>query len=111
MRTDFPFFQFPIFPFFQFSWKIDLLADFSDFLLGGSFAGLWAISREGGRAQKKEGGRAQEKEGGKPRKKEGGKSKNGLRKSGQNIGNPYQIEDNKTQGGSAEGDALLSSIW
>ena len=62
---------------------------------------------EGGRAQKKEGGRAQEKEGGKPRKKEGGKSKNGLRKSGQNIGNPYQIEDNKAapsappQGGGA----------
>ena len=46
-------------------------------------------------------------------------SKNGLRKSCQNIGNPYQIEDNKTQGGGAKhrplGAApkapLLSSIW
>ena len=40
-----------------------------------------------------------------PRKKKGEKSKstqNGLRKSSQNIGNPYQIEDNKTQGGGAK---------
>ena len=37
--------------------------------------------------------------------KERGKSKsthNGLRKSTRNIGNPYQIEDNKTQGGGAK---------
>ena len=29
----------------------------------------------------------------------------------QNLGNPYQMEDNKTQGGGAKGAALLSSIW
>jgi len=35
----------------------------------------------------------------------------GPRKCTKNIGNPYQMEDNKTQGGGAEGAALLSSIW
>ena len=46
-------------------------------------------------------GKATQKEGGNPRKKEGGKSKNGFRKSGQNIGNPYQIEDNNGAFGAA----------
>ena len=48
-----------------------------------------------------------------------GKSKNGLRKSGPNIGNPYQIEDNKGAfGGAPRGRrfapppwVLLSLIW
>ena len=35
-------------------------------------------------------------------KKKGKKSKSGLRKSCPNKGNPYQIEDNKTQGGGAK---------
>ena len=59
---------------------------------------------------------------GKPRKVERQKKKkvekpqDGRQKSGQNIGNPYQMEDNKNPKGAAlrggaEGAALLSSIW
>ena len=60
--------------------------------------------KEGGKAfpRKKKGERQKKKKGERPpknnseipEKKEGGKSKNGLRKSCQNIGNPSQIEDN-----------------
>ena len=42
------------------------------------------------------------------------KPQDGRQKSGQNIRNPYQMEDNKNPKGaarSAEGAALLSSIW
>ena len=45
--------------------------------------------KKGERPKKKERGKAPQKEGGNPIKNEGGKFKNGLRKSGPNIGNPY----------------------
>ena len=60
----------------------------------------------GGKDKKKR-GKGHPKRMGKSHKEAGGKFKNGLRKSGPNIGNPYQIEDNKTQGGGAEGAAPL----
>ena len=53
-----------------------------------------------------------------PKKKKVEKLQDGRQKSGQNIGNPYQMEDNNNpngggakQGGGAEGAALLSFIW
>ena len=47
------------------------------------------------------------KEGGQSQKKEGGKASGWGQKSGQNIGNPYQMEDNKNPKGAARSAAPL----
>ena len=82
--------------------------------LGRPWPALVGAPRKGGKPF------PEERRGGKTKEEEMEKPQDGRRKSGQNIGNPYQMEDNKAAPSAPPKGAalraaplgvLLSSIW